>query len=359
MLHKTILIVDDIQSNIDILYELLQKKYDIVVALNGEEALSLLNREKINLILLDIMMPIMDGFEVCEKIKKNIKLKDIPIIFITAKNDEENINHAYEVGGVDYITKPFLPKELLARVETQFKTQHLIQSIESNVRFLTMNDTLKTISHEWRQPLQIIVMQANNILADIELDTLKTTELHGEMKNIISNAQKLSETLNSFHQFLNSSLSFKFISLYESMQKALEFNESILRKEKIEVEVKIDKNIEVNVDEQELHKVLTSLLKNAVEALINETKKTIFIHSSFKQENIILEIFNNGEKISEDVMPHIFEPYFSTKSKQHSVGLGLYMSKIIIEKVLNGILEVENKDNGVVTRIIFNGEKNE
>ncbi len=129
MNDKTILIVDDTIENLDLLIKLLDK-YDVINTISGSEALEIVNEEKIDLILLDIVMPNMNGYEVCKKLKENNKTKDIPIIFITSKEDEDSIEQAYEVGGVDYITKPFKPRELLARVKLHLKMQALIDSYE-------------------------------------------------------------------------------------------------------------------------------------------------------------------------------------------------------------------------------------
>ena len=117
--EKTVLIIDDIDINIHTLIELFDGKYDVLASLDGQNALEILNEEDVDIILLDINMPIMDGFEVCQKIKENPKTKDIPIIFITASTNEESIEKAYEVGGVDYITKPFKAREVLSRINNQ------------------------------------------------------------------------------------------------------------------------------------------------------------------------------------------------------------------------------------------------
>ncbi|MEA3554719.1 MAG: diguanylate cyclase [Campylobacterota bacterium] len=135
MQDKTILIVDDTITNLDILVELLDM-YNIMDVTNGMDALDILNKEKIDLILLDIVMPEMDGFEVCRRIKSNPLTKDIPIIFITSKTDESSIEEAYDIGGIDYVTKPFKPKELLARVKTQLKMQEL----QEELRILASTD---------------------------------------------------------------------------------------------------------------------------------------------------------------------------------------------------------------------------
>lgn len=127
---STILIVDDTDTNIDVLLALLGEKYDVLVALDGKSALDIAKKEEIDLILLDIMMPEMDGYEVCETLKKSYETKDIPVLFITAKTDEDSIEKAYDVGGSDYITKPFKPRELLVRMKTQLKLRELINHLD-------------------------------------------------------------------------------------------------------------------------------------------------------------------------------------------------------------------------------------
>jgi len=135
--NKTILIVDDTVSNLDILDELLSE-YDIISSISGKEALEITEEEKIDLILLDIMMPDMDGYEVCKKLKANEQTKDIPIMFITAKTDENSIEKAYDIGGIDYITKPFKPKELLARIKRELQ----LQELQTELKLLASTDPM-------------------------------------------------------------------------------------------------------------------------------------------------------------------------------------------------------------------------
>ena len=129
MENKTILIVDDTVTNLDILIELLNE-YDVIDAINGQDALDIAKEEKIDLILLDIMMPDMDGYEVCKYLKLDPNTKNIPIIFITAKTDEGSIETAYDIGGSDYVTKPFLPKELKARVKKELHIQDMMDELK-------------------------------------------------------------------------------------------------------------------------------------------------------------------------------------------------------------------------------------
>jgi len=186
LFENTILIVDDTPENIDILVELLED-FETQIAINGEDALETAWEDTPDLILLDIMMPEMDGYEVCKKLRADERTKDIPVIFLTAKTQKEDIVKGFEVGGQDYITKPFDARELMERVKTQLelKTQREIlknmntilegkvqertaQLHESNLQLekansklvvldKAKNNFLNLISHEIRTPLNGIV----------------------------------------------------------------------------------------------------------------------------------------------------------------------------------------------------------
>ena len=152
MNSKVVLIVDDVVANLDILANLLDG-YDVIDATSGADALEIVSQEKVDLILLDIMMPEMDGYEVCEKLKANPQTKEIPVIFITAKSDDDDIEKAYDVGGADYVTKPFRPKELLARINMQFQLKEqqrelkLLASTDSMTKLYNRRYFYKITSH--------------------------------------------------------------------------------------------------------------------------------------------------------------------------------------------------------------------
>lgn len=135
-----ILVIDDVPANIEILLDLLGESYDILAAIDGETGIELAIEEKPDLILLDIIMPNRDGYEICQILKANPITENIPIIFITAKLDEKSLEKAYDVGGIDYVTKPFKPKELLARVKTQTELQRLMRNLEYTSSYDAMTD---------------------------------------------------------------------------------------------------------------------------------------------------------------------------------------------------------------------------
>lgn len=117
-----ILIVDDVSENIKIAINILkQDDYNFSFATNGEQALEILKTKRFDLVLLDIMMPGIDGFKVCKMIKNTSQIKDTPVIFVTAKIDIDSVENAFNIGAVDYVTKPFHPVELKARVKTHLE----------------------------------------------------------------------------------------------------------------------------------------------------------------------------------------------------------------------------------------------
>ncbi len=129
MTKPLILIVDDNPINIDILLETLKHDYRFGVAKNGHKALEYLEKNKPDLILLDVMMPEIDGFEVCRRLKKNPRLMDVEVIFITALNDAKYITQGFELGAVDYITKPFKASEVRARVQTHMSLKKMREAL--------------------------------------------------------------------------------------------------------------------------------------------------------------------------------------------------------------------------------------
>jgi len=138
---NTVLVVDDEKMNIDIvlgLFEPLDDKFITIPALSGEKALKIVKQKKIDLILLDIMMPGMDGYEVCKILKSDESTKDIPIIFITAQNNDEAIMQAFNTGAVDYVMKPFRSVELLARVNTHLILSETMKKLEKLASYDSM-----------------------------------------------------------------------------------------------------------------------------------------------------------------------------------------------------------------------------
>ncbi len=171
-----ILIVDDNPANIDILLELLGR-FDVRAVLDGEDALEAVKEELPDLILLDITMPGMDGFEVCSRLKADPRSRDIPVIFLTASADDTSIVKGFDLGGVDYITKPYLSREIVARIQTHLKLRRAmleldklayideLSGISNRRRFFMRSDELFTKAANGKIPMYLFV---------IDIDKFKT-----------------------------------------------------------------------------------------------------------------------------------------------------------------------------------------
>jgi len=145
-----VLIVDDTPANIDVLRRILDS-YEISIAMNGESALTLIEKNRPDLILLDVMMPGIDGFETCERLKANPATKNIPVIFVTAKTEVEDVVRGFKIGSVDYIAKPFKREEVVSRVQTHLKIEQLIQEKEAlNKKLQAQNNELIESQNQYR-----------------------------------------------------------------------------------------------------------------------------------------------------------------------------------------------------------------
>jgi DNA-binding response OmpR family regulator len=181
-----ILIVDDEPKNLQVLGNMLRERdYNVSAAANGRQALEMTDRFRPDLILLDIIMSEPDGLQVCEQLKASREKKDIPVIFLTAKTDSEDIVKGFELGAVDYITKPFNVMELMARVNTHLelrKAQKEMIKLEQKNALLAM---AITANHEINQPLT--VLQGNLELFRRSIDK---TGLSDKQQNFLNKMEK-------------------------------------------------------------------------------------------------------------------------------------------------------------------------
>ncbi len=185
--NSNILIVDDVIDNIQVSMNILKEdNYNLAFAVNGQEALELIKENDYDLILLDIMMPGMDGYEVCKLIKASPEKKDIPIIFLTAKTSIDDISKAFELGGVDYITKPFNADELLARVRTHLELYMLQKSLVQN----NLNLKIKSEIREKRLKEEILETQKELIYMLAEITEVVSDETGKHIKRV-ADASKL------------------------------------------------------------------------------------------------------------------------------------------------------------------------
>ena len=187
-----ILIVDDVPENLQVLGTILEaKNYEIAIAANGQQALDLIDDILPDLILLDVMMPELDGFEVCRQLKKTKPTDKIPIIFLTAKTDTDDIVKGFEFGAADYVTKPFNSSELLARVYTHLELKKVENERIQKEKLQGIIEMAGAVCHELNQPMQVASITAELLLADVKEDNpvykdLKTIKKQTDRMGVIT-----------------------------------------------------------------------------------------------------------------------------------------------------------------------------
>ena len=366
-IKPTLLVVDDVPDNLDVMVELLGNDYQVKVASSGERALKILAQGKIpDLILLDVMMPEMDGFEVCRQIKADPKTNDVPVIFLTAMSDTTDVTKGFAVGAVDFVTKPADPPILRARIETQLKLRrsfaelkrNRIALIEKNAVLednLRLRDEVERIAqHDLKNPVAGIISFAGNLLDDANLAT--------EHKEII---QYIEQSAYSILKMVHLSL-----DLYKMEQGTYEFNPNpvdllplLLRimkemsSEAASREVQmlltrkgepVDPTIAVRVlgDELLCYSMFNNLLRNAMEAARAQT--VIEIDLAPSEDKVVISITNDGVVPSE--IRGTFFDKFSTAGKQGGTGLGTFSAQLIA-KTQNGDIAMSTSDEAHTTTI--------
>ena len=251
------------------------------------------------------------------------------------------------------ISRDKLIKEVQKRKKAEINLKKQEEIMIAQSRHAAMGEMISMIAHQWRQPLSIISMSANNIMADIELDIVNSDSLLENSAGIIAQTQELSKTIDDFKNF------FKPIKTAESILPEDIFYETFkvigksLENHNIKIVKHFNNGNKITTYSRELMQVLINIIKNAKEILIeNDIKnKQITISIENKLDIISIKICDNAKGIPENIIKKIFNPYFSTKTEQNGTGLGLYMSKTIVERHLLGTLKAYNKKYGACFEI--------
>ncbi len=338
-----ILIVDDVAKNIQVVGNILREEgYRIAYALDGKTALDLVHNNSFDLILLDVMMPEMDGFTLCTKIKEIENYKNIPVIFLTAKNDHASLLKGFEIGGVDYVTKPFRAKELIVRVNTHVKnkTDHQIL-MDSVFEYQNINEEkdkfFSIIAHDMRNPLA-----AFKSIAEL-LDNTFEEMTRADIKNYISTIRESSERLYDLFQNLMSwsrsrtnSIMFspQIISLDFVINNVIDLIRINADKKQIDIYTNYDQLIELYADVNMLSTIIRNLVSNAIK--FTNTKGLIEVNVEEEEDNIHFIIKDNGIGIEKHRLDKLFE-YNQTNSTigtngEKGTGLGLMLCKEFVTK---------------------------
>jgi len=346
--EKNILIVDDNATNILLIEAILNEEgfTNTFSASSAFDAYEILESTKIDVILMDIMMPEIDGLEATQAIKSNKKLAHIPIIMVTATDDDETLKKSFKYGAIDFVRKPVNQVELIARINTILQSQEKDALIMQHSRFDAMEEIIETLAHQWRQPLSIVNAIIGTIQIQKELGTLKDEDLQSSLENIINHTNDLSNMITTFREFFKTNNTPKLANPNEAIVESISLLKEGLEHEKISLDLQLADLEPIFYIQNLLIQVLTNVIINAKEAhVLNKVEEPIITIHSFKQGNKInILIEDNAGGIAKDHINYVFEPYFSSKQEKNGKGLGLYLARTILTQQLNGNISVTSKN---------------
>lgn len=377
-----ILVVDDKPNNLSLATSLLRPHYDVYLANNGEKAIAMAVELRPHLILLDVMMPGLSGFEVCELLKQNEVTATIPVIFLTARNSGEDYEKAYELGGVDYITKPINAKELLARVKTHLLIRAQQEQLEQQNRQITaMNSNLEQAVNKRTVELKIAINKLEK--RNIELEQASyviSHNLRGPVASImglcqIYNKANLADAANSGiieHLFDTTTkldeIIKDLVDIVSFRQQSVPAYESIVLDELLQ-EVMHDMENEIlahqaiiSFDFTEVQPIFSakSFVKDVLkELLLNAIKHRAKIQplirvNTQKQNNAVsISIMDNGMGIAQNHLSQVFFPFKRFSLETKGKGLGLYKVKNMVEALQGHIYLESNVGKGTTVTVVI------
>jgi two-component system, sensor histidine kinase and response regulator len=346
--NGTILIVDDTPANLDLLGAMLADEgYDVRPAINGQVALMAVRASLPDLILLDINMPGKNGYEVCQELKADEQTAEVPIIFLSALDEIADKVRAFQVGGVDYITKPFQFEEVLARVENQltlYRQRREIEELREKERryFEELNKMkdqfVNTVSHDLKNPINNIMGYAEMLLEDEDpIDDLD--EIRDIVARILYSSQQMyalvTDLLDLAKIEAGMALTLNPVPLNKFLDEHVKDFELLARHKQIKlIYSPPETEIIVTIDSSRLGQVLSNLLSNAIK--YTPEAGEVEIVTQIDGDYILIRIVDTGLGIPTEDVPHLFDKFYRVRREEHltseGTGLGLSIAKAIVEK---------------------------
>ncbi len=335
--RQNILIVDDVPANLKILSEILEGEgYTVHPVISGRQALQVAEHEPPDLVLLDIMMPGIDGYEVCRQFKERPSLRDVPIIFISALNDTDDIVKALKSGGVDYISKPFRAEEVLARVNTHLALNR--QKKELQVLSAEKDRFFSIIAHDLRSPFNSFLGLTRMLVDDLHvLDLKEIKEIALILRNSAANVYGLLENLLEWATIQRGMAGFhpRSLLLMNFMENSLHAMKEFAITKGIGISYDVPDDLMLSADANMLGSVFRNLISNALKF----THKGGTVTVSAKDQgngNVLIAIQDNGIGMSSEMVDRLFRLDRQTGRKgtegEASSGLGLIICKDFVEK---------------------------
>jgi two-component system sensor histidine kinase/response regulator len=339
-----ILIVDDVMSNVLLLKVLLtNEKFAIATASNGRQALEQVEKENPDLVLLDVMMPDMSGFEVAQHLKSNPNTADIPIIFLTALNSTADIVKGFQVGANDFISKPFNKEELIIRVTHQISLvaakRLILSKTEELQRTIAGRDKLySVIAHDLRSPMGSIKMVLNMLILN-----LPSEKIGAEMYELLTMANQTTEDvfslLDSLLKWTKSQIGklnvvYQDVDLVEVTDGVIEIFSMVASLKKIRIREMKPEKMMVNADIDMLKTVVRNLLSNAIK--FSKENSEVLVKMEEVDGMAVVSVQDYGCGISEEGQKKLLhtDTHFSTfgTNNEEGSGLGLLLCKDFVVK---------------------------
>lgn len=358
----TILAVDDSPANIDVVKEALSPEYLVKAAVDGKTALKIVQQKMPDLILLDILMPDVDGYEVCRLLKADPATRDIPIIFLTVKDQDADEAFGLSLGAVDYIIKPISPAILKERVRTHLSLRkahrELKEQNEELIKAARLREDVDNITrHDLKGPLSVIIGYPDLILLNASL----TAEQISYLKSIQEAGYTMLSMINTSLNLLKMEqgqyqLSPEPIDAVRVLRKILKEYESLTRRDNLKVAivrngrpVRDGEEFRFMGEELLAFSMFSNLIKNAVEASPSGETITIGLESGPAMNRVC--IFNKGA-VPAEIRERFFDKY-ATAGKKWGTGLGTYSARLMAE-TLRGSIELDTSHpDGTTVRVLL------
>jgi signal transduction histidine kinase len=349
LIKANILIVDDTPANLNVLSSILsQGGHKVRPAINGEIALMAAFNDPPDLILLDIRMPKMDGYEVCRQLKANPKTAHIPVIFISSLSEIDDKLKAFEAGGVDYVIKPFYLEEVQARVDSQLTLVWQRKRIEALSAL--KEELISIVSHDLKNPLGVISGYSQMILSTPNITLERAKQLVGRIQGAADMMTNLVTDLLDQDKVGDSlPLELRPVSLADFLSEKTSGLELLAAQKQITLTLdSIPADFTVMIDPNRLGQAVTNLVSNALHYTPSGGQVSVYTQHSTDPGSIhyLICIQDTGIGIPSDALPYIFDRYYRVNTEQHRKvkgnGLGLSIVKQVVE-LHHGSIEVQSE----------------
>ncbi|MEO5358165.1 MAG: hybrid sensor histidine kinase/response regulator [Nitrospirae bacterium YQR-1] len=430
-----ILLVEDSLSQAVFLKNLLVRyRYQVRIARNGMEGLEFLKESLPAIIISDVQMPVMDGYEMCRKVKHDNTLKGIPVILLTQLSAVEDIIKGLESGADNFIIKPYTEDSLIHRIEQLirlYKTEQgpvgpasgieltlggknyilnperrqilnlLVTTYEKVIdqnkqliekeyeltrmntlleqrvgeetrkrleqeqllihrsKMATMGEMIGVIAHQWKQPLNSFALMMQDLKETFEHGELNQDFIDKTYEDSARQIEFMSKTIDDFRKFFKPSKEVTEFNVVDAVNEVIRILSSQIKNSSIDINVERVKYSDLTVRgyRNEFMHVILNIISNARDAIVarkhsgHSENRAISIVIKKEGANVVTDIMDTGGGIAPDILPKVFDAYFTTKGQSNGTGIGLYIAKIIIENNMGGTISADNRSCGAILKI--------